>query len=272
LICQINADTDWSTVLPSCSAIVHLAARVHKTGSEAEDIAAFVETNRDGTTRLAAEAVRNGIRRLVYVSTAKVCGEGRDTPYREIDAPAPQGAYALSKYEAEQGLLEIAARTGLEVVILRPPLVYGPGVGGNFRTLMKWVGRGIPLPLASVRNQRSLVGVTNLASAILQALESPAAAGRTYFVSDQHDLSTPELIERLAQSLGRTARLFPFPVSALKFAGTLLGRQRAFEQLSGSLSVDSSAITRELGWQPMRTVDEELAAAAASVPSQRAGQ
>lgn len=257
-------DTDWREALHGCHAILHLAARVHIGGRRAAtDFSSFNTTNRDATLRLAKQAADAGARRFVFMSTIKVNGEGRSTPYSETDAPAPEGAYAVSKYEAEEGLKEIASRTSLEVVILRPPLVYGSGVKGNFRALMKLVAHGIPLPLGSVRNQRSLIGLNNLVSAIQVALSHPAAAGRTYLLSDQHDLSTSELLEGLAQALGRHARLFRFPVAALDLASILVGRRQAFQQLTGSLAADSSAISRELGWRPDRTVAEELADTAA---------
>jgi len=260
----LSAETDWRPIVEDRQVVLHLAARVHIGGrGTAEDFDTFRTTNRDGTLRLAEQAAWAGVRRFVFMSTIKVNGEGAEQPYSESDTPAPQGAYAVSKYEAEEGLKEIAARTGLEVVILRPPLVYGPGVKGNFRALVKLVARGVPLPLASVRNQRSFIGLANLVSAIQLALEHPAAAGRTYPLSDQHDLSTPELVEKLATALGRRSRLFPFPVPALELASRLIGRHQAFQQLAGSLAVDSSAISRELGWRPVRTVDEELADTAA---------
>ena len=257
---EIDGRTDWSGALASCDAVVHLAARVHRMGrAEAADTAAFMATNRDATIKLAEDAARAGVKRFVFMSTVKVNGEGRAQPYRESDAPAPEGAYAVSKWEAEQGLAEVAARTGLEVVIIRPPLVYGPGVKGNFRSLIGLVRRGVPLPLGSVRNRRSLVGVSNLASAVCTALEHPAAAGRTYLVSDQDDLSVPDLIRAIARAAGVPARLVPFPPTLLRLASAMVGRQQSFQQVAGSLTVDSSAISREIGWRPVRTVDEELA-------------
>lgn len=258
---ELDGRTDWSDVLTGRDAVVHLAARVHRTGrAEASDTAAFMTTNRDAAIKLAEDAARSGVRRVVFLSTIKVNGEGRAAPYTVEDAPAPVGAYATSKWEAEQGLVDVAARTGLEVVNIRPPLVYGPGVGGNFRGLVRLVRRGLPLPLASVRNSRSLIGVTNLASAICTALEHPVAAGRTYLVSDQHDLSVPELIQTIARAADVPARLFPFSPSLLRLASALVGREHAFQQVAGSLTVDSSLISRELGWRPVRSVDEELAA------------
>lgn len=263
---DIDGQTDWSDALAGCDGVVHLAARVHMMGrAEAADAAAFAATNRDATLKLAEDAVRAGVRRLVFMSTIKVNGEGRGSRYGGGDVPAPAGAYATSKWEAEKGLAEIAARTGLDVVIIRPPLVYGPGVKGNFRSLVKIVRRGIPLPLGSVRNSRSFIGVTNLASAVCAALEHRAAAGKTYLVSDQNDLSVPELIGAIARAADVEPRLFPFPPSLLRVASTMIGRAQSYQQLAGSLTVDASAITRELGWWPVRTVDEELAETVGSI-------
>lgn len=257
---EIDAATDWDAALEGCAAIVHLAARVHDgRRAAAGDFEAFRRTNRDGTLRLADAAARHGVARLVFVSTVKVNGEGRTIPYLATDDPAPQGAYAVSKYEAEQGLRDIAARTGLELVILRPPLVYGPGVAGNFRTLLRVVQRGLPLPLGSISNSRSLVGVTNFASAIRLALHHPAAVGRTWLVSDQHDLSTPDLIRAIGTALGKRPLLLPFPPAVLEPAAKLVGRARMYDQLAGSLTVDSTPLTTELGWRPLLTVDQQLA-------------
>ncbi len=257
---DIDATTDWRAALETCDAVVHLAARVHDgRRAAAGDFDAFRRTNRDATLRLAEAAARAGARRFVFISTIKVNGEGGDTAYAAADAPAPQGAYAVSKHEAEQGLRDIAARTGLDLVTLRPPLVYGPGVGGNFRTLIRLVTRGMPLPLASVRNRRSLVGVENFASAIGLALTHPAAAGKTWLVSDQHDLSTPDLIRAIATAARKRPLLLPFPPVLLRTAAAAVGRARMYEQLAGSLTVDSTPLTRELGWVPPLTVAQQLA-------------
>lgn len=260
---DIDGATNWDEALSGCDSVVHLAARVHIGGKKAgEDYTNFRATNRDGTLRLAREAARRGVKRLVFISTIKVNGEGTGVPFLETDTPGPRGAYAVSKHEAEIGLAEITRETGLETVVLRPPLVYGPGVGGNFRTLLSLVRRGLPLPLGSIRNSRSLVGVSNFASAIALALEHPAAVGRTYLVSDQHDLSTPDLIRAIADALGRPARLLPFPPLLLKLTAGMTGRAHMYEQVGGSLTVDSSAITRELGWRPVSSVTYELAVTA----------
>jgi nucleoside-diphosphate-sugar epimerase len=257
---EIDGSTDWKAALEGCDAVVHLAARVHDgRRAAAGEFEAFRRTNRDGTLNLAEQAARSGIRRFVFISTVKVNGEGSDSAYTIADSPEPRGAYAISKHEAEQALWEIAARTGLEVVILRPPLVYGPGVAGNFRTLLTLVARGVPLPLASISNARSLVGVENLVSVIGLALKHPAASGKTWLVSDQNDLSTPGLIRAVAAASGKPARLIPFPPALLRKAAALVGRQRMYHQLAGSLTVDSTPLSHELGWAPPLTVAQQMA-------------
>jgi nucleoside-diphosphate-sugar epimerase len=212
-----------------------------------------------GTENLARAAARAGVSRFVFVSTAKVNGEATwGRPFSERDTPNPQDPYALSKWEAEQALAKVSAETGLAVTVLRPPLVYGPGVKGNFLSLLKWVERGVPLPVALIDNRRSLLYVGNLADAIVRCLNVPQADGRTYLLCDGEDVSTPELIRRLSLQFGRRPRLFPIPASMLEFGCKLLGRGSAYDRLAGSLQLDSSAITSELGWQPLFTLDAGL--------------
>ena len=194
------------------------------------------------------------------MSSVKVNGESTVArPFSETDNPAPEDAYGISKREAEDALREISTLTGMEIVIVRPPLVYGPGVKGNFLRLMRLVGRGIPLPLASISNQRSLVYLGNLVDAITACIDSPAAAGKTYLVSDGKDVSTPELIRRLAAVLGRPSRLFPFPHSLLALGGAILGKRDEVARLTGSLQVDSTRIRDDLHWQPRFSLDQGLA-------------
>jgi nucleoside-diphosphate-sugar epimerase len=251
VIHHLDSVTDWRTALLGCDAIVHLAARVHVMHDSATDpVAVFREVNTLGTLNLATQAAAAGVKRLVYLSSIKVNGEGSAIPYRETDSPSPDDAYAISKWEAEQGLLAIAARTGLEVVILRPPLVYGSGVRANFRSLMNAVDRGWPLPLGMIRNRRSLVFLGNLIDAIRVCIDHPAAANKTYLVSDGEDVSTPELVRRLAAAMNRPARLLPVPPALLTLAGRLTGRHQAVSRLLGSLAIDSTAIQRDLGWRP----------------------
>jgi nucleoside-diphosphate-sugar epimerase len=247
----INATTDWKVALVDCAVVVHLAARVHVMNDKANDpLAEFREVNTEGTLNLARQAAQVGVKRFVFISTIKVNGEGRDAPYRETDVPAPEDAYAISKWEAEQGLRQIADDTGLEVVILRPPLVYGPGVKANFQRLIHIVKRGWPLPLGAIRNRRSLLYLGNFVDAIRLCVEHPAAAGQTFLLDDGEPVSTPELIRAVAHALARPAHLLVVPVWMLDAAGALLGKRAAVARLTGSLFVDSSAIRLRLGWTP----------------------
>lgn len=256
---SIGADTDWSDAMTGVNAVVHLAARVHMMNDvAAEPLAAFRQVNVAGTERLARMAAAHGVKRFVYISSIKVNGEGALTPYIEQTAEAPQDPYGVSKWEAEQALRKIAKETGLEVVILRPPLVYGPGVKANFLSLFKIVERGIPLPLDSINNRRSFIYLGNLVDAIVTCVTHPEAAGQTYLVSDGQDVSTPELIRRVAAALGRTARLFPFPPSLMRFAGKFFGKSDAVDRFVSPLTIDSSKLHRELGWKPPYTMEEGL--------------
>ncbi len=262
---DIHASTDWTAALDACDAVVHLAARVHVMNDTVQDpLALYRATNTEATLNLARQAAQAGVRRFVFISTIKVNGEGRDAPYRETDAAAPEDPYAISKWEAEQGLHRIAQETGLEVVILRPPLVYGPGVKANFLRLMRTVKGGLPLPLGAISNRRSLLYLGNFVDAILLCVEHPAAAGQTFLLDDGQPVSTPELIRALARAMGRPARLLAVPVRLLELAGTLLGKRTAVERLTGSLYVDSSAIRTHLGWTPPFSMEAGLAATVAA--------
>ncbi|HTP96267.1 MAG TPA: NAD-dependent epimerase/dehydratase family protein [Burkholderiales bacterium] len=263
-VADLGAESDWPALLDGIGAIVHLAGPAHVPfGSDAAALAQLRRVNVEGTARLARAAAAAGVRRLVFVSTIKVNGETTPAqPFTERDAPDPRDAYAVSKWEAEQALAEVAAGSRLEIVVLRPPLVYGPGVKANFLALLRAVDRGWPLPLGAIDNRRSLVYLDNLIDAILLCLEHPAAAGKTYLVSDGEDISTPELVRKLAHALDRPARLFPVPVALLRAAGAITGRRDAVERLTGSLQIDGSAIRRELGWRPPATLHEGFAATA----------
>ena len=255
----IGPNTDWSKALKDADTVVHLAARVHvPREGPGNSLAAFRLINTMGTDRLARAAAASGVKRFVFVSTVKVNGEGRETPYTEKDEPGPEDPYGISKWEAEQALQEIADTTPLEVVILRPPLVYGPQVKANFLSLLKWVRRGVPLPLGGVKNRRSLIFVGNLVEAILTCMTQPGAANQTYLVKDGEDVSTPELIRRVAKALEVRARLFPVPPALLRMAGGLAGKSAAVERVAGSLTVGDSKICRELGWKPGYTMDQGL--------------
>jgi UDP-glucose 4-epimerase len=247
--------------------VVHLAARVHVMDDmDQNPLASYRATNLDATPNLARQAADARVKRFVFISSIKVNGEGGDAAYREIDAPAPADAYAISKWEAEQGLWRIARETGLEVVILRPPLVYGPGVKANFLRLMQLIQKGWPLPLGAIRNRRSLLYLGNLVDAIRLCAEHPAAAGQTFLLDDGEAVSTPDLIRAVAHAMGRTARLPAVPVRVIEFAGVLLGKRAAVARLTGSLWVDSSLIRSQLNWTPPYSMEAGLAATVASLP------
>lgn len=266
---EIGPSTDWRAAVEGVEAIVHCAARVHHMKDvSADPLAASREVNVEGTKRLAEAAVAAGAKRLVFVSTVKVHGEagplGR--PFREEDAPAPADPYAVSKWEAEEALRRLSERTALETVIIRPPLIYGPEPKANMLRLLRLVAKGVPLPLGAVRNKRSMIGLGNLVSALEVAMIHPAAASRTFLVSDQQDVSTPELVEIMAAALGRPSRLWPFPVGLLRLAARLAGRGEEIDRLVGSLEVDSGRISRELGWRPPRSLAEGIGEMARGFP------
>lgn len=257
---EIGADTDWGAVLAGVRCVVHLAGRAHRMNEGGEAAQACHRANAEATAALARAAARAGVRRLVFASSVKVNGESSDPgrPFREQDAPNPADDYARSKWQAEQALGRVAAETGLEIVVLRLPLVYGPGVKANFLALLRAVDRGLPLPLGRVDNRRSLLYLDNLVDAILLCLAHPAAAGRTFLLSDGDDVSTPRLIRVMARALGRRPRLLPLPVAWLKRLGRWTGRAAAVERLTGSLAVDGAAIREQLGWRPACSAEEGL--------------
>lgn len=257
---DIHGQTTWAAALElRPDAVVHLAARVHVMATEpASALQQYRDVNTEGTLNLAKQCAVAGVKRFVFVSTVKVLGEGSGVLLQASDPAQPDGAYAESKWLAEQGLWEIARETGMEVVVIRPPLVYGPGVKGNFLSMLRAVDRGLPLPLGCVCNSRSLIYVGNLVSAIHACLVHPAAAGKTWLVSDVDDVSTPELLRRVGAALKKPPRLLPVPQWALSLGGSLLGKQAAVQRLLGSLVVDSTPIQRELGWQPPYTMQQGL--------------
>jgi nucleoside-diphosphate-sugar epimerase len=261
IIRDIGPRTNWSEALDGVSEIVHLAARVHALDRPNRDSQAdFFRTNTDGTARLARAAAQVGVRRMVFISTVKVHGEGQEKPYSEKDREAPQGPYAVSKQAAEMALKQISDRSRLETVVLRPPLVYGPGVGANFLRLIQLVERRIPLPFKMVSNRRSMIFVGNLVDAIIACLNEPEAAGRTYLAADAESLSTPQLIARIASQLGVNACLFACPPHLLRLAGTLIRKKEEIDRLLGSLVVDMSSIQSDLEWHPIFTFNEGLSA------------
>lgn len=256
----VNEKTDWRMALSQgIDVVVHLAGQVPlaecEIGAQAN---LHHEVNTAGTANLAGQCAQHGVKRFVFASTVKVLGEGKEKPYRDGDLAVPAGAYAISKWEAEQALWQIAAESGMEVVVLRPPLVYGPGVKGNFLRLMQAVDKRRPLPLGAIQNQRSLIYLGNLVDVIRVCLTHPKAAGKTFLVSDGEDVSTPELIRRVAAALGRRPLLLPVPISWMRWAGAFLGKKAAVDRLLGSLSVDMTPLREEMGWNPPYTMQAGL--------------
>ncbi len=262
---DIGPNTDWTEALEGVDAVAHLAARVHVMRERDRDpLASFRQTNVEGTLRLARAAARAGVGRFVFLSSVKVLGGASpDCPLTDASPSNPEDPYGISKCEAEVGLREIANQLQLQVVILRSPLVYGPGVKGNFRSLLKLVDRRVPLPLKAAANRRSLLYLGNLVDAIRLSLSHPAASGGTYLLRDGEDLSTAELVRRLAAALGRRTALFPVPASLLKLGAGCVGRAAESRRLLGSLTVDDRPIRQELEWNPPFTVNEGLAETAA---------
>jgi UDP-4-keto-D-QuiNAc 4-reductase len=259
---DLAADCRWDEALLGVDCVIHLAARVHVMNDAAADpLAAFRAANVEGTVRLAQAAARAGVRRLVFASSIKVNGESTlpGRPFGADSPPQPVDPYGISKLEAEQRLQRIAAATGLELVTLRPVLMYGPGVKGNLERLLRWVRRGVPLPFASVDNRRSLLSVDNFVDALQLAASHPRAAGGTFLVADGDDLSTPDLVRRMARAVGRRPRLVPVPPGLLQAAAAALGRGAEVSRLIGSLQVDASLLRDRLGWRPPVSVDEGLA-------------
>lgn len=258
----IDAYTDWSNALIDIDVVVHCAARVHVMHDLTSDpVAEFSKVNVDGTLNLARQAAFARVKRFVFLSSIKVNGEATQPgcPYSANDVPAPEDAYGISKAEAEAGLRLLSLETGMEVVIIRPPLVYGPGVKGNFSSLLRWVASGLPLPLGAVaNNRRSLVGLDNLVDLIITCVDHPNAANQIFLVSDGEDLSTTDLLRRMGKSLNQPARLIPVPVTIASIASCMLGRSSEAQRLLGSLQVDIRKTCILLNWEPPVSVDEGL--------------
>ncbi len=247
--------------LDNIQVVVHSAARVHVMDEVATDaLAAFRKVNVEGTLRLARDAAVAGVQRFVFISSIKVNGESTlpGRPFTADDRPAPVEAYGVSKYEAEEGLKQIALNSGMEVVIIRPPLVYGPGVKANFLSLLRWLNTGVPLPLGAIHNQRSLVSVANLVDLIVTCLNHPAAANQTFLAGDGEDLSTTQLLKRLGGALGKKPRLLPIPSWMLSSFAALVGKQTVAKRICGSLQVDIGKNREQLGWIPPISVDKAL--------------
>jgi nucleoside-diphosphate-sugar epimerase len=259
---EAGPDTDWRPALSGVEAVAHLAARVHVMDEKSADpLGEFRRVNVEGTANLARQAAVAGVKRFVFVSSIKVNGESTEPgcPFTADDAPAPEDSYGISKHEAEQALGEIARRTDMEIVIIRPPLVYGPSVKANFKVMMDWLARGLPLPLGAVtHNRRSLLALDNLTDLIVTCLEHPAAANQIFLASDGEDLSTADLVRRMGEAMGRPARLFYVPDTFLKSGAALLGRRSVYQRLCASLQADIGKTRRLLGWTPPLSVEKGL--------------
>lgn len=261
--CQVGAltaQTQWADALAGCGTVIHLAARVHVMSDAADDmLAAYRAVNVEATMNLARQAVALGVRRFVFVSSVKVNGEATlERPYTAHDAAAPVDPYGQSKFEAECRLREFTGQSGMELVIVRPPLVYGPGVRANFHSLMRLVRTGLPLPLGAVNNRRSMVALDNLVDLLILCCSHPAAPGQTLMVSDDHDVSIAELLRMLSAAMGQRARLFPVPPRMLAMAAALVGKSAEASRLLSSLQVDLSHTKRTLGWTPPVSMQESL--------------
>jgi UDP-glucose 4-epimerase len=258
---NITPETDWTAALDGIDSIIHLASRAHIMNDTAADpVAQFRSLNVDSTLKLASQAIKAGVKRFVFISSIKVNGEATQPgrPFTAEDPPNPQNPYAQSKLDAEQGLFALARGSNLEVTVIRPPLVYGPGVKANFATMMDWVNRGIPLPLGSVHNKRSFVFVGNLADLIVLAAIHPNAGGQVFLVSDGEDISTTELFKKIAQALGRPSLIMPLPASLVTMVAAAVGQSAVASRLIDSLQVDVSKTRALLGWEPRKNITEGL--------------
>lgn len=264
---EINGETDWADALRDIKVVIHLAARVHVMRANAFDpLNELHKVNVEGAWNLARQAHDAGVQRFIFISSIKVNGESTPLgqPYTTENQPAPIDPYGISKCEAEDALRQLADETGMELVIIRPPLVYGPGVKANFHSMMYWLKKGVPLPLGAIQNKRSFVALDNLVDLIVTCIDHPAAANQTFLAGDGEDLSTTELLQRLGKALGKPVKLFPMPIWALKAGAALLGKSSMAQRLCNSLQVDISKACDLLGWQPPVSVDDALKKTAAA--------
>lgn len=256
---ELSADADWSVALTGQQVVIHAAARAHIMKDEmADPLAEYRRVNVDGTLNLARQAAAAGVKRFIFISSIGVNGNINTRPFTASDRSNPAEPYAQSKWEAEQGLWKIQQETGMELVIIRPPLVYGPSAPGNFGSLVRWIEKGIPLPLGAIHNRRSLVGIDNLVDLIVRCVDHPAAANRVFLAGDGEDLSTSDLLRAVGRAMGRPTRLIPVPVWVLQWGATLLGKKAMEQRLLGSLQVDISQTCELLDWKPPYTVEEGL--------------
>jgi nucleoside-diphosphate-sugar epimerase len=260
---DIGAETNWSNALKNVNCVIHCAGKTHSINEDKKDIDFYRLVNIEGTKRLAEQAANLGVKRLIFLSSVKINGEstgniGNNKIFTNNDLPDPQNDYAISKFEAEKKLWEISLKTGLEVVVLRLPIVYGYGVKGNLLSLIKLINSGIPLPFSFINNKRSLIGIDNLVDIIIRCIDCSKASGKTFLVSDSEDLSTPNLIRYIASAMGRSARLFPFPILLINFFGFVIGKSKEVDRLTGSLQVDSDFTRKTLNWSPPISVQEGI--------------
>lgn len=258
-----NLDKDWqySNVFENVACVIHCAARAHIMNDKADSpYDLYHQFNVEGTLNLAKQAAKGGVKRFLYISSIKVNGEStaKATPFTEKSIPSPEDAYGISKLAAENGLRELSINSGMEVVIIRPPLVYGPGVKANFASMMKLASKNLPLPLGSINNKRSMVALDNLVDLVMTCIDHPHAANKTFLVSDDRDLSTTELLEVMVRAVGKSPHLLPVPVSWLRLAGKLLGKQSVIERLCGDLQVDITYTKKTLDWKPPISVEEGI--------------
>ena len=267
---SIGSNTEWRDILSGYDCVIHCAGKAHDMNKNSQ-LDAYMASNVDSTKRLAQQAAEAGVKRLIFLSSIKVNGESTDNVlnsknksnlnnkiFMHTDLPNPNDPYAISKFEAEKVLREISAKTNLEVVVVRLPLVYGSGVKGNLVRLIKFVKLGIPMPFSSIKNKRSMIGIDNLVDILIRCVDHPDAVGKTFLVSDGEDVSTPDLINFIASSLGGKARLFPVPIYILKLFGSILGKQKEINRLIGSLQIDSSYTKEILNWTPYLSVEEGI--------------
>ena len=262
---DLGDKTDWSEALRNIDVVIHLAARVHVMDDSAADpLTEFRKVNTEGALKLARQSADAGVKRFIFLSSIKVNGEMTvpGQPFQTNDNYIPTDPYGLSKYEAEQGLLAIAKQTGMEVVIIRPPLVYGPGVKANFSSMMKWINKSVPLPFGAIHNQRSFVALGNLVDFIIHCIDHPKAANEVFLISDGEDVSTTQLLQKVAKAFAKKPMLIPVPVCLMTFVAKLVGKGDVANRLFCSLQVDSSKARDLLGWKPIITMDEQLKKAA----------
>ena len=259
IIQHFAESTDWTPVLRGVDCVVHLAGRAHMLRDSHENpLSEFRAVNVCASVRLARQCAEAGVRRFIFISSIHVNGTRTSRPFTEEDVPAPCEPYAVSKWEAENALRDLSRETGLELVVVRPPLVYGPNAPGNFAALVRWVRRGVPLPLKSVMNRRSLIGVENLADFLLTCATHPDAAGQLFLIADGEDVSTPELLNKVSAALGLPCRQFPFPPLVLRNMAMISGKDGIATRLLDSLQVDASKARRVLAWRPPLSIEQQL--------------